>query len=104
MGKIPVCIFPRMDFMLLAMNQIVNHLDKPPLFGRHPKGILKTTVGQKTPLDAGPQHTQNHTEACKFMFKTVRVRQVTRAQDVKLAYEDAMSWPGSSLIVENSCG
>src|SRR3989304_767506 len=27
-GYIPVCCFPRMDFMLLACNQLVNHLDK----------------------------------------------------------------------------
>jgi pyruvate/2-oxoglutarate/acetoin dehydrogenase E1 component len=70
-GKIPVCLFARMDFMLLAMNQLVNHLDKLPLFGWHPKVILRTTVGQKRPLDAGPQHTQNHTYAFKLMLQNV---------------------------------
>ena len=27
-GKIPVSIFPRWNFLLLAINQLVNHLDK----------------------------------------------------------------------------
>ena len=27
-GYIPVSIFPRWNFMLLAINQLVNHLDK----------------------------------------------------------------------------
>ena len=45
------------------MNQLVNHLDKLPLWGWHPKVIIRTMVGQTTPLDAGPQHTQNHSDA-----------------------------------------
>ena len=27
-GFVPICIFPRMDFLICAMNQLVNHLDK----------------------------------------------------------------------------
>ncbi|KKL80096.1 hypothetical protein LCGC14_2008200, partial [marine sediment metagenome] len=27
-GKVVISIFPRMDFLLLALNQLVNHLDK----------------------------------------------------------------------------
>ena len=27
-GYIPICIFPRFNFLLSAINQIVNHLDK----------------------------------------------------------------------------
>ena len=27
-GKIPVSIYPRWNFLLLAINQLVNHLDK----------------------------------------------------------------------------
>jgi pyruvate/2-oxoglutarate/acetoin dehydrogenase E1 component len=104
MGKIPVCIFPRMDFMVLALNQLVNHLDKLPLFGWHPKVIIRTTVGQKKPLDAGPQHTQNHTEAFRLMLQNLSVREVRTAFEVEDAYKRAMNRMGSSLIVENPCG
>ena len=100
-GRLPVCIFPRMDFMLLCMNQLVNHLDKLPLFGWHPKVIIRTTVGAKKPLDAGPQHTQDHTEAFRNMLKTVEVIQVTKAATVPLAYDRAIASTASMLIVEN---
>ena len=104
MGKVPVCIFPRMDFLVLGLNQLVNHLDKLPLFGWNPKVILRTTVGQKKPLDAGPQHTQNHTEALQLMLKNVRVEEVCSAQEVEIEYERAIRFSGSTLIVENPCG
>lgn len=100
-GRLPVCIFPRMDFMLLCMNQLVNHLDKLPLFGWHPKVIIRTTVGAKKPLDAGPQHTQDHTESLRLMLQNIAVMQVTHANTVRIAYESAISSSGSTLIVEN---
>ncbi len=100
-GKVPVCIFPRMDFMLLAANQIVNHLDKLPGNGWDAKVILRTVVGQKQPLDAGPQHTQNHTQAFRHMLQTVAVREVATPESVGQAYRWALLNPCSSLIVEN---
>jgi len=101
MGKVPVCIFPRMDFMLLAMNQLVNHLDKLPIFGWQPKVIIRTAVGQKVPLDAGPQHTQNHTRAFQAMLRTMWVNEVHTAEEVAWAYDKALAASFSTLIVEN---
>mgnify|MGYP001576053223 FL=1 len=100
-GKLPVCIFPRMDFMLLAMDQLVNHLDKLPMFGWSPKVIIRCRVGQKTPLDAGPQHTQNYTHAFQTMLHNVRATEVKTPNEVMDAYQRAYDFPGSSLIVEN---
>ena len=97
-GNFPVCIYPRMDFMLLATNQIVNHLDKSVW---KPKLIIRTTVGQKKPLDAGPQHTQNHTEAFRLMLTTVHVEEVRTPGAVKYAYEKAVNRSGATMIVEN---
>lgn len=102
-GKLPVCIYPRMDFMLLALNQLVNHLDKLPLAGWRPKVILRTTVGQKQPLDAGPQHTQDHTPAFRSMLHTIAVEQVRTPDEVRTAYAWAVASDRSTLIVENPC-
>jgi pyruvate/2-oxoglutarate/acetoin dehydrogenase E1 component len=104
MGKLPICIYPRFDFLLLAANQLVNHLDKLPMFGWFPKVIIRTTVGQKQPLDAGPQHTQDHTNAFRLMLHNVHVHQARTAQEVDDCYARAMRWSGSTLIVENPCG
>ena len=103
-GRLPVCIYPRMDFMLLAMNQLVNHLDKLPTFGWHTKVILRCRVGQKRPLDAGPQHSQNHTRAFQCMLQNVRCTEVRTAQEVADAYLRAYDFAGSTLIVENPIG
>ena len=71
-GYIPVCIFPRFDFLLCAANQIVNHLDKIPLMTDfRPKVILRTSVGAKSPLNPGLQHCQDHTKAFLEMLHTI---------------------------------
>lgn len=100
-GLLPICMFPRMDFMLLAANQIVNHLDKLPLFGWYPKVILRTAVGQTKPLDAGPQHTQDHTSAFRSMLNTIDVIQVNTPDEVEDAYDLAIRSHRSTLVVEH---
>lgn len=100
-GKIPVCIFPRIDFMLLAANQIVNHLDNLPAYRWDAKVILRTTVGKKQPLDAGPQHTQDHTDAFRLMLHNTDVRQLVFPSEVVPVYEAALASYRSTLIVEN---
>ena len=103
-GKLPICIYPRMDFMLLAMDQLVNHLDKLPMFGWAPKVIIRCRVGQKKPLDAGPQHSGNYTRPFQSMLKSVLVLEVRDAYGVKRAYDNALGLNCSCLIVENPSG
>src|SRR5215469_7304678 len=31
-GMLPIAIFPRFNFLLLALNQLINHLDRLPLY------------------------------------------------------------------------
>jgi pyruvate dehydrogenase E1 component beta subunit len=100
-GKLPICIYPRMDFMLLCVNQLVNHLDKLPMYGWKAKVIIRTTIGKKKPLDAGPQHTQNYTDAFQKMLHNIRVREARVPNEVAFAYEQAMKADVSTLIVEN---
>jgi len=104
-GNLPICIYPRIDFMMLAMNQLVNHLDKlPRLWGINPKVIIRTCVGSKKPLDAGPQHTNNHSVALTLMLDTISVVEINHADDVEQAYIDALECRGSVIIVENPHG
>ncbi len=100
-GKLPICIYPRMDFMLLAMDQLINHLDKLPMFGWSPKVIIRARVGQKTPLDAGPQHTNNYTSAFRRMLTTIEVLELCHATDVLPAYAVALRNKHSTILVEN---
>ena len=100
-GYVPVSVYPRWDFLILAANQLVNHLDKLPLMGAcRPKVIIRTGVGPHSPLDAGPQHTQDHTEAFRLMLQTVRVREIKTADTAISYYEEALRGEGSYLVVE----
>ena len=104
MGYTPVSIYPRLDFLMLAMNQLVNHLDKLPLMSQGeivPHVIIKTKVGARTPLDAGPQHTQDHTEALRLMLRTVAVVKLTKEAEAVKVYRDALGRRGSTLVVED---
>lgn len=102
-GKLPICIYPRMDFLLLAMNQLVLHLDKLPRYGWKPKVILRCAVGQRKPLDAGSQHTNNFTYPIRQMLSLINVFELRRADEVLDAYKLATDLKHSSLIVENPC-
>ena len=103
-GYIPVSIYPRFDFLILATNQIVNHLDKLRYLYRDndsAKVIIRTAVGGTKPLDAGPQHTKNHTEAFRLMCPSINVVEVTKPEDILPTYQEAYSATDSYLIVEN---
>ena len=103
-GVLPICIYPRIDFMLLAMNQLVNHLDRIEEMGDfRPKVIIRTTVGARVPFNAGPQHTGNYVEPIRAMLRHVNVVELREAKHVRVAYRAALRGPHSFLFVENPC-
>jgi pyruvate/2-oxoglutarate/acetoin dehydrogenase E1 component len=70
-GRKPVVYFERFDFVLNALDAIVNHLDKVGKISRgefSPAAILRITVGNtQKPLFTGPTHTQDFTLALRAM-------------------------------------
>lgn len=100
-GWIPVCIFPRWSFVLCAAQQLVNHLDRIPLFSDYrPKVIIRIGAPHDKPLDAGPQHTDDFTSAFDMMFRTIQVERLLAAEQIGPAYERALERGGSTLLVE----
>lgn len=102
-GFIPISIYPRMDFLIIAMNQLVNHLDKMEEMSRgqfRPKVIIRTMVGSKIPLNPGPQHCQDHTEALKLLLTNIEVVKLSSAEVILNAYEKALDQHTSSILVE----
>lgn len=103
MGVLPVVSLPRMDFLLRAADQLVNHLDRleEMSVGQFkPKVIIRVRVGKRTPLDAGPQHTADYTEAFRLMFTSVNVREIVQPQGILSAYRFALESDRSTLVVE----
>jgi len=71
-GFKPVLIFERHDFMLNALDGLINHLDKlNELSGGEycPPVIIRAIVGSKDPINPGPQHMQDFTGSFEQMFK-----------------------------------
>lgn len=100
-GYIPICIYPRFDFLICATNQIVNHLDKIPLMTEfRPKVILRTSVGSVKPLDPGPQHRQDHTQAFKLMCQSIKITDLWNHMNIQQEYETALNSSHSHLMIE----
>ena len=104
-GYIPITCYPRFDFLLLAVNQMVNHLDKMKEMTRgefDPRVIVRTSIGAKTPLDGGLQHTQDHTQAFRHLLDNVNVVLLENKEDIFPAYKKALLRDDnkSSLIIE----
>ena len=104
-GSVPISIFPRWNFLLLATNQIVNHLDKlKELTGSQNPGkvIIRTGIGSINPLHPGPQHTGDFTEAFKLMCPSMNIVRLDEASDIYKEYVYAYERTDgvSTLLVE----
>jgi len=104
-GSVPVSIYPRWNFLLLATNQLVSHLDKIHTMSRGgyaPKAIIRTGIGSERPLHPGHQHVGDYTEAFRLMCKWVEVIRLDEPEQIFPAYEKALLREDgrSTLIVE----
>jgi pyruvate/2-oxoglutarate/acetoin dehydrogenase E1 component len=100
-GKLPVCVFPRWNFLICAANQLVNHLDRLPLYsGYRPKVIIRTAVPSVYPFNPGPQHDDDFSRPFRDMLRTVRVIELHRADMIRPAYREAAESDKSTILVE----
>lgn len=104
-GYIPVSVFPRWNFLLLAVNQIVNHLDKMVEMsggGYRPKVIIRTSIGSERPLHPQVQHVGDFTEAFRLMCRNIEVIRLEEAGEILPAYTKALTREDgkSTLLVE----
>lgn len=104
-GRVPVSIYPRWNFLLLAINQLVNHLDKIDVMsngGYKAKAIIRTGIGSERPLHPQYQHVGDFTTALRAMCTTIEVIRLDEPEDVFPAYEKALLREDgrSTLIVE----
>lgn len=100
-GIIPICIFPRFNFMICAANQIVNHLDRLSLYSDYrPKVIIRTAVPSKSPFNPGPQHDDDFTVAFRSMLRTTDVVCLQSEADIVPQYTKALHSERSTILVE----
>ena len=106
-GLRPVVFIERMDFILNALDAIVNHLGAAQRISRgqfRPAAILRVVIGNRhKPLYTGPTHVQDFTEAVRLMVDFPVVR-LTEAGQIAPAYFEAHEalWRGrSTMLVEH---
>ena len=104
-GFVPITVYPRFDFFILACNQLINHLDKMRDMSKGemtPRVIIRVAVGSKNPIDAGPQHTQDHTEAFRKMLTDINVVRLEEPEEIFPAFKEAYEREDSrsTLIIE----
>ena len=103
-GYIPISIYPRWNFLLLATNQLVNHLDKISEISNNklnPQIIIRTAVGSIRPLDPQSQHKGDFTKAYQMMCKNVDFYYLKNTKDIFKTYKRVLKNKKKiSLIVE----
>lgn len=103
-GHTAVSIYPRWNFLLLAANQLVNHLDRLPIYshgGYKPRVIVRVAVPSVVPLDPQSQHDGDFTQEFFSMCKTVQFFNLRQTSEIFPAYEYALHHEGATLLVEH---
>jgi len=96
-GMIPISIYPRYNFIVSAMSQLVNHVNT-----MRPRMIIRVGIGSTKPLDPGPQHKGDFTEAFKMLLPNIRIIKLTKPEQIVPEYMDALTWLGPTMLVEEA--
>jgi len=104
-GTVPISIYPRWNFLLLTMNQLINHLDRMPLFSHGeyiPKVIIRTSIGSQRPLHPQAQHVGDLSDGLRLMTENIEIIRLDEPEDIFPAYHKAYNRTDgkSTLLVE----
>ena len=89
---IPISIYPRWNFLLLAINQLINHLDKVKIMSNgkfNTKAIIRTGIGSKRPPHPQHQHIGDFTDAVQKMCTTIEIIKLKKPENIFPAYKKA---------------
>ena len=105
-GYIPISVYPRQNFLLLATSDMVNMLDKIPAISSDeicPRIIIRVAAGPYEPVHPGHQHVGNYIEAFRKLFSWIEVVEIQEPNEIFPAYEHALTRkdPKTTLIIEH---
>ena len=101
-GFVPISIFPRWNFLLLAINQLINHIDKINEMGNRKfrnKIIIRTSVGSKNPMHPQSQHIGNFTNAFKKICIDIDFISLKEPKDILINYKKAYERKDNKITV-----
>lgn len=91
-GYVPISVYPRQNFLLLATGDMSNTLDKFAAMSEGqvlPKVIVRVAAGPFKPVHPGHQHVGNFAEAFRKIFDWIEVVELEEPQDIFPAYRRA---------------
>jgi pyruvate/2-oxoglutarate/acetoin dehydrogenase E1 component len=101
---LPIVYFERFDFILNALDAIVNHLEKIKDISHNeydPQVIIRAVVGNKNaPLFTGATHTQDFTEALSKLTSIPVVKLPYDSQKIMEIYKTSKS---CIIVEEKDC-
>ena len=102
---VPVSIYPRWNFLLLATNQLINHLDKINIMSNgkfKTKAIIRTSVGSERPLHPQYQHVGDFSDSIQKVCKEIEIIRLEEPQQIFPAYKKALTREDgkSTILVE----
>ncbi|MBI3314559.1 MAG: hypothetical protein HYZ86_01275 [Candidatus Omnitrophica bacterium] len=105
-GYIPVSVYPRQNFLLLATGDMANMLDKLPDIseGKWPvKVIVRVATGPDAPVHPGHQHIGNYAQAMRKLFRLIEVVELDKTDQIFPSYRHALERTDgkSTLIIEH---
>jgi pyruvate/2-oxoglutarate/acetoin dehydrogenase E1 component len=105
-GYIPISVYPRQNFLLLATSDMVNMLDKFPAISSQrviPKMIIRVATGPDAPVHPGHQHVGNYADAFRKMFTSIDVIELEEPEEIFPAYKHALERTDSkaTLMIEH---
>lgn len=105
-GYIPISVYPRQNFLLIATADMVNTLDKIPAISSNrilPKVIIRVASGPDAPVHPGHQHVGNYAQGFRKMFSWIEVVELDEPEDIFPVYKHAIERQDnkSMLIIEH---
>ena len=100
-GKLVISFYPRWDFLILSLNQLVNHIDKFKLMtGKDLHIIIRVGKGADVPLNPGHQHKGNYFKQIKDMCLNINFMDCKTTEDIHNNYDFAINNVGVYVINE----
>lgn len=105
-GYVPVSIYPRQNFLMLAAGDMANMIDKlgDMTAGQlSPRIIIRTATGPDAPVHPGHQHVGNYADTFRHMLSYIDVVELNEPEDIFPAYERALLRTDSKpvLLIEH---
>ena len=91
-GYVILNLYPRMNFLLCAIEPLVNYLDKIKEISHNEykiKMIIRTLIGSEKPLYPGVSHIGDFTDFFKLLLKNTEVIRLDESEQIFESYQKA---------------